>query len=147
MSSRQQLDWGERNEEITANQLDSLKGMVRKILVEIEAMGMSPNFDVGGGIDFYDAVQKFEVSLIKSALLRTGGHQSRAAKLLGIKKTTLNAKIKHYNIEWKAVIFENRQEEKEKDDSVLLLHNSASHEANPQWYAAAAIGEQENALR
>lgn len=110
MHSHQQLDRNEKNEEITANQLDTLKSMVRKVLVEIEAIGMSPNLDVGGGIDFYDAVEKFEVSLIKSALLRTGGHQSRAAKLLGIKKTTLNAKIKHYNIESR-IVLENLQRE------------------------------------
>ena len=143
MSSRQEINWNEREDEITANQLDILKGMVRKILVEIEAIGMSPNFDVGGGIDFYDAVQKFEVSLIKSALLRTGGHQSRAAKLLGIKKTTLNAKIKHYNIEWRTVMEDPRQEEeKVKDLSVLLLQKSSiTPDGNTQWYSSTTMSE------
>lgn len=98
MHSRQQLYQNETSDEITASQLDTLKELVRKVLVEIEAMGTSPSLDVSSGIDFYDAVEKFEISLIKSALLRTGGHQTRAARLLGIKKSTLNAKIKHYNM-------------------------------------------------
>lgn len=136
MNSCQELTLNERNDEITANQLDILKGMVRKILVEIDSIGMSPNFDVGDGIDFYDAVEKFEVSLIKSALLRTGGHQSRAAKLLGIKKSTLNAKIKHYNIEWRSVIENSPQEESENDISVLLLQQSlVTTDGNAQWYS------------
>ncbi len=54
--------------------------------------------DVGRGISFYDEVSRFEVELIKRALEITGGHQSRAAKLLGMNNTTLNSKIKVYNI-------------------------------------------------
>ncbi|HKO98196.1 MAG TPA: helix-turn-helix domain-containing protein [Pyrinomonadaceae bacterium] len=52
------------------------------------------------GIDFFDEVEQFETSLIKLALARTGGHQARAAKLLKIKPTTLNSKIKLYGIEY-----------------------------------------------
>ena len=51
------------------------------------------------GIDFFGEVKQFETSLIKLALARTGGHQARAAKLLNIKPTTLNSKIKLYGIE------------------------------------------------
>lgn len=52
------------------------------------------------GIDFFDEVKQFETSLIRLALARTGGHQARAAKLLNIKPTTLNSKIKVYGIEY-----------------------------------------------
>src|SRR5882724_5373155 len=51
-----------------------------------------------GGIQFYEEVQRFEIELIKQALEQTSGHQSRAAKLLGLNTTTLNSKIKSYNI-------------------------------------------------
>ncbi|MCS6885686.1 MAG: sigma-54 dependent transcriptional regulator [Acidobacteriota bacterium] len=54
--------------------------------------------DISRGISFYDEVARFEIALIKSALEQTGGHQSRAAKLLGLNATTLNSKIKVYNI-------------------------------------------------
>jgi DNA-binding protein Fis len=52
------------------------------------------------GIDFYDEVQRFETGLIRLALDHTRGHQARAAKLLRIKPTTLNSKIKLYGIEY-----------------------------------------------
>jgi DNA-binding NtrC family response regulator len=57
----------------------------------------APSID--SGIDFYEEVTRFEVDLIKRALMHTGGHQGRAARLLNLKITTLNSKIKHYGIE------------------------------------------------
>ncbi|MGE0881954.1 MAG: sigma-54-dependent transcriptional regulator [Blastocatellales bacterium] len=54
--------------------------------------------DIAHGISFYDEVSRFEIELIRRALEITGGHQSRAAKLLGMNNTTLNSKIKVYNI-------------------------------------------------
>ena len=54
--------------------------------------------ELGRGINFYDQVRRFEIDLIRRALEQTGGHQSRAARLLGMNATTLNSKIKTYNI-------------------------------------------------
>jgi DNA-binding NtrC family response regulator len=54
--------------------------------------------DIGRGINFYDEVRRFEIDLIRRALEQTSGHQSRAARLLGMNATTLNSKIKTYNI-------------------------------------------------
>ena len=53
---------------------------------------------IESGIAFYDEVSRFEIELIKKALEFTEGHQSRASKLLGLNNTTLNSKIKAYNI-------------------------------------------------
>jgi len=63
-----------------------------------EANKLRP-LDIVSGIDFYDEVQRFETHLIKMALTETGGNQAKAARLLGIKATTLNSKIKLFNIE------------------------------------------------
>ena len=60
--------------------------------------GKSDSIDIGRGVNFYDEVKKFEIDLIRRALEQTGGHQSRAARLLGIKATNLKSKIKTYNI-------------------------------------------------
>jgi DNA-binding NtrC family response regulator len=54
--------------------------------------------DIGRGINFYEEVRRFEIDLIRRALEQTSGHQSRAARLLGMNATTLNSKIKTYNI-------------------------------------------------
>jgi DNA-binding NtrC family response regulator len=66
-------------------------------LVESTA-GASAGIDLSRGANFYDEVRKFEIDLIRRALDQTGGHQSRAARLLGLNATTLNSKIKGYNI-------------------------------------------------
>jgi len=63
-----------------------------------EATKLKP-LDIVEGIDFYDEVQRFETHLIKMALAETKGNQAKAAKLLGIKPTTLNSKIKLFSIE------------------------------------------------
>ena len=63
-----------------------------------EAVGASSGIDVTRGVNFYDEVRRFEIDLIRRALDQTGGHQSRAARLLGMNPTTLNSKIKTYNI-------------------------------------------------
>jgi DNA-binding NtrC family response regulator len=63
-----------------------------------EGSGASAAIDVGRGVNFYDEVRRFEIDLIRRALDQTGGHQSRAARLLGMNPTTLNSKIKTYNI-------------------------------------------------
>lgn len=62
------------------------------------ASGVSA-LEIGRGINFYDEVRRFEIDLIRRALEQTGGHQSRAARLLGMNATTLNSKIKTYNID------------------------------------------------
>ncbi|MDT5123997.1 MAG: hypothetical protein QOC96_3479 [Acidobacteriota bacterium] len=62
------------------------------------ASGVS-GIDIGRGINFYDEVRRFEIDLIRRALEQTGGRQSRAARLLGMNATTLNSKIKTYNID------------------------------------------------
>jgi DNA-binding protein Fis len=56
---------------------------------------------VENGVNFYDVVRNFEIDLIRSALRHTKGCQSRAAALLELNTTTLNAKIKAYNINWR----------------------------------------------
>jgi DNA-binding NtrC family response regulator len=46
------------------------------------------------GIDFYQAVDDFENSLITQALQRTGGNRNKAANILSLNRTTLVEKMK-----------------------------------------------------
>ena len=82
--------------------VECLRPEVRDPALAFEAMqkaeGMSAGIDIGRGVNFYDEVKRFEIDLIRRALDQTGGHQSRAARLLGLNATTLNSKIKTYNI-------------------------------------------------
>lgn len=78
--------------------ITSLRELTFKLLRKVESIGEAHAPDIENGIDFYDEVSRFEIDLIKRALIQTGGHQRRAARLLNLKVTTLNSKIKHYNL-------------------------------------------------
>lgn len=58
------------------------------------------SMDLTNGIDFYSEVQRFETALIKLALEQSEGNQAKAARLLGLRATTLNSKIKLFGIEY-----------------------------------------------
>jgi len=82
--------------------VECLRAEVRDPEVAMEMMasaeGASHEIDIAHGVNFYDEVKKFEIDLIRRSLDQTAGHQSRAARLLGLNATTLNSKIKSYNI-------------------------------------------------
>ena len=53
------------------------------------------------GIKFEEAVAEFEKKLIRKALEKNKGNQSRAARLLGIHRNTLSRKILQYDLNQK----------------------------------------------
>ena len=65
-----------------------------------EASAHLRSLNMAEGIDFYKEVERFEIELIRLALERTHGCQAKAARLLRIKPTTLNSKIKLLGIEY-----------------------------------------------
>jgi DNA-binding NtrC family response regulator len=70
----------------------------QRAATQIGGQKVAAQIDLSRGISFYDEVNRFQIELIRRALEITGGHQSRAAKLLGMNTTTLNSKIRYYNI-------------------------------------------------
>ena len=77
--------------------LDALREVALTLVGAVDSLRTSqPPRDPS--LRLQDEVQRFETDLICSALERTGGNQARAARLLGVKHTTLNAKIKRYRI-------------------------------------------------
>jgi DNA-binding NtrC family response regulator len=78
--------------------LKTLRELTLALLQEIESIKGHGSFEAKSTVDFSDEVRRFETDLIRWALLRTGGHQRRAARILNLKVTTLNAKIKRYRI-------------------------------------------------
>ena len=80
-------------------QIGVLKEVAVSLLQQIETLKrgtVSQTSDNGKSL--HDEVRDFEIDLINSALARTHGHQRKAASLLGLKVTTLNAKMKRYKI-------------------------------------------------
>jgi len=92
------------------NRVHRLLDLAASLLRETESLARDKAFteesnrlqslNVADGIDFYEEVQRFETGLIRLALDQTHGHQAQAARLLHIKPTTLNSKIKLYGIEY-----------------------------------------------
>jgi Transcriptional regulator containing PAS, AAA-type ATPase, and DNA-binding domains len=80
------------------DKIDFLREATAALLAEVKSLQPLKTLDVGNGIDFDEEVKRFEIFLIERALEKTGGSQLRAAQLLNIKHTTLNAKIKRYHI-------------------------------------------------
>ncbi|MGB8509386.1 MAG: helix-turn-helix domain-containing protein [Pyrinomonadaceae bacterium] len=78
--------------------IHALKELTLALLKEVETMKEGRQLDGARVVNFSDEVRRFEIDLIRWALMRTGGHQRRAARLLNIKVTTLNAKIKRFNL-------------------------------------------------
>ena len=89
---------GEEETGSASGKTATLKQLALKLLLEAQSLNEVTTLDVRSGIDFYEEVKRFEVDLIQRALSFTGGNQVRAAGLLKMKVTTLNSKIKHYNI-------------------------------------------------
>lgn len=85
------------------HRLEVLRDLVKSIAIEIEEIVKGqPTEQVrnhgGFELGFDEQVRKFEFDLIKYALFRAGGRQNKAAEMLKLKPTTLNWKIKRYNI-------------------------------------------------
>ena len=79
------------------NRLDALRDVAATLLEAVDSLRTAQP-SRGHSIRLQAEVQRFETDLIRTALERTGGNQARAARLLGVKHTTLNAKIKRYKI-------------------------------------------------
>ena len=80
------------------NRIETLREIALTLLEKLESLQSARPGRDEGNVKLCDEVQRFEVELIRSALDRTGGNQVRAARLLGVKPTTLNAKLKRYKI-------------------------------------------------
>lgn len=91
------------NSALTDSRLDALRSMVLLVIREIDALKkilgpQYPRGEPGARIDLVKELSEIEKAIIKNALLKTGGNQAAAAKLLSVKTTTLHEKIKRYGI-------------------------------------------------
>lgn len=88
----------ESDAQVFKSKLDVLKEIVFALVEEIESLEAVRAVNLRRGINLPDELRHFEIHLIQSALERTGGHQTRAAQLLGINLTTLHNKLKRLEI-------------------------------------------------
>ena len=88
-------------------QLSALESLASLLLKEIEFLKQSEYrtrllLQNDKRINLYEEVQNFEKGMIRSALIHAKKVKKKAAVLLGVKVTTLNVKIKRYNITFDA---------------------------------------------
>ena len=81
------------------NRLEALRVLSNSLVREIEALLREKTAGMPGKINLIEEVHRFEKDLIRCALVRTGGKQRQAARLLNVKVSTLNAKIKRYGMD------------------------------------------------
>jgi DNA-binding NtrC family response regulator len=92
----------------TTERLEKIKEMAAALLDEAESLDHENalaqtsetlnNLSAKSAVNFFEEVKRFEMRLISRALELTGGNQARAARLLGLGTTTLNYKIKSYQL-------------------------------------------------
>lgn len=87
---------GEPGAAVLANRVEALKILTLALLRELAAL--APDREESERMGLQEQTRHFEIELIRCALIRTGGRQRRAAKLLGVSVATLNHKIKRYGI-------------------------------------------------
>jgi DNA-binding NtrC family response regulator len=91
-----------------AERLQRIRDMASALLREAESLehenalaetsAAFDNLNVKSQVNFFDEVRRFEMRLIGRALELAGGNQARAARILGLGTTTLNYKIKSYEM-------------------------------------------------
>ncbi|NJM53672.1 MAG: hypothetical protein HC846_09955 [Blastocatellia bacterium] len=96
---------------IARQRLNLLKHFVESISSEISELSVrfqeknNPRGDNEFDIGMDEQIRDFEKVLIETALIKSAGNQSLAAKLLKIKPSTLNQKIKRHKINVKRYSF------------------------------------------
>ena len=91
-----------------AERLEKIKDLAGALLQEAESLehenalaetsAAVDNLNLRSQVSFFDEVRRFEMRLIGRALELAGGNQARAARILGLGTTTLNYKIKSYEM-------------------------------------------------
>ena len=79
--------------------INTLREAAQTLLREVESLASQQEPPTSQRLGLQEEVQRYESELIRDALQRTHGNQRRAAKLLGVKVTTLNCKIKRLGLQ------------------------------------------------
>ena len=98
MAKSKELEVKTKNDALS-QKIGSLKQNAFALIQEVRELGNLSYLDLTRGIDLFEEVRRFEMKLIRQALEETDGRQVTTVRMLGLKKTTLNKKIKRYGID------------------------------------------------
>ena len=94
---------------LTNNRVKTLKSLAMMLLHEVEFLeNLTPHNNISPSEDsifsLASEVEQFEIEWIRNALIQSRGHQLKAAKILGIKMTTLSMKLKRHGIDARSFV-------------------------------------------
>ena len=96
-----------RREGAVNSRFDAFREILLTALRDLESIGSDPPPRTQK-FRLCDEVRRFEIDLIRAALQKTNGNQKHAAMLLGTNATTLQCKIKRYQITIRRSHLDNR---------------------------------------
>ena len=128
------LDSMVSTDSVTTYHVQALKSLVTLLLQEVAFLesitvekgteGAEPR------VPLERKLEQFEISLIRKALFEAAGNQVKAARILGVGATTLNAKLKRLGIDARVFGGLPNQDTAGSGVSVRSLHKLSSGTAN-----------------
>jgi len=85
---------GHKDAQELHTKLATMRDLIASLQAELENLQTFNLPEMNDDFDFYQEVESYERKLIQNALRRCGGSQVKAARLLKMKPTTLNSKMK-----------------------------------------------------
>ena len=85
---------GHKDAQELHTKLATMRDLIVSLQAELENLQTINLPVMDDDFDFYREVERYERKLIQNALRRCGGSQVKAARLLKMKPTTLNSKMK-----------------------------------------------------
>ena len=82
----------------TGPNINMLRRLAKLIMDEVNDIEESDDLVLGNGFKLDSYLENFEINIIRYAMQLSSYNQLAASRLLGIKPTTLNAKIKRYGL-------------------------------------------------
>ena len=79
---------------VLTQKIENISALMSSLNAAVQDLEGTQGPAMNDEFDFYNEVRRFETKLINTALRLSGGSQVRAARLLKLKATTLNAKMK-----------------------------------------------------
>jgi len=84
------------------NRIEALRSLAMLLLREVEALSDAsisylPQKN-GGRLNLSKEMERYEIEMIRAAIIRANGKQTDAAAILGTKVTTLHEKIKRFGL-------------------------------------------------
>jgi DNA-binding NtrC family response regulator len=80
------------------SKIEALQKLALHIALEANSFAPKSWLKLENGINLWEELRNYEQRLIRQALALSGGKQNKAASLLGISSSTLNAKIKRLGL-------------------------------------------------